>query len=78
MIDMSEGAISSRLRSASSKSDLAPERRLDAKLDLSPSGVERRLREASDLLSLCERSTSCGPALCRPLAGSMVRAFSGG
>jgi hypothetical protein len=53
MIDMSGRAVSLRLRSASDKSDLAPDRRLDAKLDLSPAGITRRLREASDLLDLC-------------------------
>ena len=32
-----------------------PARRLDAKLDMSPKGVAARLREASELLALCQR-----------------------
>ncbi len=42
-----------RLRAASGLSDLSPGRRLDAKIDLSPAGVERRLRTASELLDAC-------------------------
>jgi len=59
--DMSGAAILERLRLASSSSDLSPERRLDAKLDMSPKAITRRLREASDLLDIChtlERATA--------------------
>lgn len=61
MIDMSERAISMRLRTASRQSDLAPDRRLDAKIDLSPAGITRRLREASDLLALCRALETLRP-----------------
>lgn len=54
-LDMSQGAITERLRIASALSDLTAERRLDAKLDMSPSGITKRLREASDLLDLCRK-----------------------
>lgn len=54
-VDMSSGAIAARLKMASDASDLTPERRLDAKLDVSPAGVTRRLREASDLLRACRQ-----------------------
>jgi hypothetical protein len=42
--------VESRLRQASRLSDLKAESRLEAKIDLSPEGVRRRLQEASDLL----------------------------
>lgn len=45
--------IEARLCRASELADLSSGSRLDAKIDLSPEGVERRLREASDLLDLC-------------------------
>ena len=61
MIDMSARAVSERLRAASRQSDLAPDRRLDAKLDLSPAGLTRRLREASDLLALCRSLAKMRP-----------------
>jgi hypothetical protein len=35
-------------------SALRPESRLDAKLDMSPEGIARRIKEASDLNALCE------------------------
>lgn len=53
-VDLSPDAITERLRAASAVSDLAADKRLDAKIDLSPGAVTRRLREASDLLRLCE------------------------
>lgn len=49
-VDMSPQAIEARLRQVTALSDLAPERRLDAKLDMSPDGLMRRLREVSELL----------------------------
>jgi hypothetical protein len=45
--------VDERLRRASELSDLTVGRRLDAKNDMSASGVESRLREASDLLDAC-------------------------
>ena len=53
--DMSASAISARLRAASELSDLAPERRLDAKIDMSPQAISARLREAAELLEVCSR-----------------------
>jgi transcription elongation GreA/GreB family factor len=52
-----------RIRQASRLSDLSAEARLDAKLDLSPAGVERRLREASDLLEACRALATLPAAL---------------
>ena len=52
--DLSPEAILGRLKQASDLSDLRAERRLDAKLDMSAEGIERRLREVSELLALCE------------------------
>ena len=54
-LDMTPGAISARLRAVSELSDLAPERRLDAKIDMSPAAISARLREAADLLELCTK-----------------------
>jgi hypothetical protein len=51
---MSLAAVTARLRHVGAISDLAPERRLDAKLDLSAAGITRRLAEACDLLQLCQ------------------------
>ena len=48
-----------RLQQASDASDLCAESRLDAKLDISAQGVERRLREVQELNALC---TSLGAA----------------
>lgn len=53
-VAMSPEAITERLQRASELADLAPARRLDAKLDMSPAGITRRLREASELLDLCQ------------------------
>lgn len=60
-VDLSRRALTERLRAASAASDLAPARRLDAKLDLSPAGITRRLREASDLLRACRQLASLAP-----------------
>ena len=46
--------IGDRLRLASAMTDLSPERRLEAKIDMSIRGVTSRLREASDLLRACQ------------------------
>ncbi len=53
-VDLSREALHARLRYASEISDLRAERRLDSKLDMSPAGIERRLREVSELLQLCD------------------------
>jgi len=50
---MSPEAIAARLREASRLADLRPERRLYAKLDMSPEGIRRRLELASELSELC-------------------------
>lgn len=52
--------VEARLREASRASDLSSGRRLDAKLDMSPAGVEARLREAAELLRTCERLAAFG------------------
>ncbi|MCG5051751.1 MAG: hypothetical protein KA712_02220 [Myxococcales bacterium] len=52
---MSPGAIEQRIVAASALSDLRPERRLDAKLDMSPEGIAKRIQEASDLRTLCHQ-----------------------
>ena len=52
--DMSSASITERLRLASAMSNLLPSQRLDSKLDMSAKAVTARLREVSDLLSLCQ------------------------
>jgi len=52
-VDLAPEAVLARLRCASDLSDLRADRRLDAKLDMSPEGIERRLMEVSELLALC-------------------------
>lgn len=53
-LDVPDAAeVERRLRNASRLSDLRATDRLSAKIDMSPEGVCRRLREASDLLDLC-------------------------
>ncbi|HVI03392.1 MAG TPA: hypothetical protein VM869_32075 [Enhygromyxa sp.] len=49
-----------RLKLASDLADLRPERRLDAKLDMSPMGVRRRLQLASELSDLCRALAEAG------------------
>ncbi len=51
-----------RLKLASDLADLRPERRLDAKLDMSPAGVRRRLQLASELSDLCRALARAGQA----------------
>jgi hypothetical protein len=50
---MSKEAISARLRRVGDLSNLDCARRLDAKIDMSPSAVSQRLREAFELQRLC-------------------------
>ena len=52
---MTARAITERLRAVSALSDLRPDRRLDAKLDMTREGITRRLREVAALLSLSNR-----------------------
>ncbi len=59
-LDLSANAILARLNAASDCADLHEGRRLDAKLDMSPEGIERRLREVSELLVLCESLRAAG------------------
>ena len=60
-VDMSAGAIDTRLRRASElASPLLPETRLATKIDLSGAGVASRIREASDLLDLCRELARAG------------------
>ena len=54
--------IEARLREASRVSDLSAERRLDAKIDLSPEGIRARLLEVSDLLDACHALGARRPA----------------
>jgi hypothetical protein len=58
--DMTRGAITDRLRRIGALSDLAPERRLEGKLDMSPGAITARLRECSDLLELCRTLATFG------------------
>ena len=53
-VDLSAGAVESRLREASRLAgSLRPEHRLETKIDLRGPAVAARLREASELLDLC-------------------------
>ena len=52
--------VHARLKLASDLADLRPERRLDAKLDMSPAGVLRRLQIASELTELCQALARAG------------------
>jgi hypothetical protein len=52
-LDLSARAISERLAQVSAMSDLATEKRLDAKLDLGAQGISARLAEVSKLRELC-------------------------
>ena len=61
--------VSRRLALAASLTSLGADARLDAKLDMSASGVTRRLREVADLLALCRRLDATRPHE-RPSAGS--------
>jgi hypothetical protein len=55
-VDMSPGAVRSRLREASRLAgSLHPDARLATKIDLTGSGVASRLQEASALLDLCRQ-----------------------
>lgn len=54
-VDMSPGAISTRLNKLAKLTDLKRERRLYAKIDMSPAAVSLRLRKVSQLTSLCLR-----------------------
>lgn len=47
--------VTARLRELSRLADLRADRRLDAKVDLSPAAVTRRLRRQSALRALCLR-----------------------
>ncbi len=61
-VPMHPEAVRARLREASRLADLRPERRLDAKLDMSPAGVSRRLEIAAELLALCRDLARAGAA----------------
>ncbi len=50
-----------RLREASRLSDLDGASRVATKIDMSPAGVSRRLREASDLLDACRQLAALRP-----------------
>jgi hypothetical protein len=59
-VDLSAAAIEARIRRASELTDLRPELRLHAKLDLTAEGIARRLRQVSGLLDLCRRLERVG------------------
>ena len=60
---MSSAAIDARLREASRLAgSLRPEHRLDTKIDMSPTAVAARLKEASDLLDVCRELARAGAA----------------
>jgi hypothetical protein len=61
-LGMSPAAVSARLRCVSDLStDLAPDRRLDSKLDMSPTAISARLKECAALLELCQRLQQARP-----------------
>jgi hypothetical protein len=60
-VDMSLAAITARLRLASElASDLAPERRLETKLEMTPAAITVRLRECAALLEACRKLEALG------------------
>jgi hypothetical protein len=59
---MTPPAITARLRTASAASDLRPDRRLDAKLDMTEAGITARLRQVAALLALSQKLARCGQA----------------
>lgn len=70
MIDLSATAVTARLRRAAQLSDLRSELRLLPKLDMTPSGITRRLESVESLRRFClelvrigerNRSTVTGP-----------------
>jgi hypothetical protein len=73
-VSLDPEAILARLELASSLADLRPEHRLDAKLDMSPAGVTRRLQLASELSELC---TALGEAGRQALAEASSKACEG-
>ncbi len=54
MIDMSPDAVAARIVDVGRQSDYHPDRRMDAKVPMTPEAVTARLREASELLALCQ------------------------
>jgi hypothetical protein len=54
-VDMSASTVSARLRHMADATDLRASHRLDAKVDMRPSAVSRRLSTAARLASLCVR-----------------------
>ncbi len=59
-VSLEPEAVRARLERASELADLRPERRLDAKLDMSSAGVWRRLQIASQLRDLCAALARAG------------------
>ncbi|MEY4583311.1 MAG: hypothetical protein RL701_8014 [Pseudomonadota bacterium] len=57
---MSKAAVTARLKLVGELSDLTPERRLDAKLDMSSAGITARLKEVASLLELCRKLEQAG------------------
>jgi hypothetical protein len=53
--------VEARLRGVAALADLNPARRLDAKTDMCPEAVERRLRKVSALRRLCLRVATSEP-----------------
>lgn len=47
--------IEARIRAASEKSDLRAQHRLATKVDLSADGIARRIKAASEMLTLCRQ-----------------------
>lgn len=59
---LSPEEVTRRLRAAASCSSLDAAGRLDAKVPMGPADIAARLREASDLLTLCQRLRAGKPA----------------
>jgi hypothetical protein len=60
-VDLSSAAIDQRLRQASRLAgSLRPEERLSTKIDLRPTAIASRLREAAELTALCRLLSAAG------------------
>ncbi len=61
-VPMDPQSVTARLRLASELAELRTEHRLDAKLDMSPTGITRRLREVERMRRVCQRLARLPPA----------------
>ena len=59
-VSLSGAVTLARVKAASALSDLRPGRRLHAKIDMSGAGIARRIRAASQMLTLCRQLAAVG------------------